>query len=438
MFCKQSNICLERNMRRVSTDMTNNDMQFYLRRQEEGLNNIQSQIASEKRIHELRDDPIGASHAVRYESYLARLARYEANSLDAEQRLNFTDGYLRNASDIMQRIRELAVEGANGVYTKEDTAKMAVEVNELLGELVSIANATGPDGKRLFSGDKAYTEPFRVVQGMVEGGEGAEMAVRVEYRGAGASRTTEIAESSYLELDIGGGEVFWAERMQVFPDVDASGYSVPYDTSIYIDGIEIALTQGDSAAAIAAKINDSAAAVKASIDPMTRGINLEGTDAHILRLEDAFHDEDGRRVQDSSVLQDLGLIKPNTAEGAPNWADGARVQGGSLFDMVIRLRDALYRGDHEFIGSQGIGGVDLAMDNLNTRIAAVGSRAERANQVWQRLNAEIPNVTAMLARETGLNLATAAVELGEMDMAHKAALQTTARIVPQTLLDYLR
>jgi flagellar hook-associated protein 3 FlgL len=429
---------MEENMRRVSTDMTNNDMQFYLRRQEEGLNNIQSQIASGKRIRELRDDPMGASHAVRYESYLARLARYETNSLAAEQRLNFTDGNLGNASDILKRIRDLAVEGANGIYTKEDTAKMAVEVNELMNELVNIANATGPDGKRLFAGDKAYTEPFRVVQGTVEGGEGAQMAVRVEYRGAGASRTTEIDEHSYLELDIGGGEAFWAERMQVFPDVDASSYSVPNDTSIFVDGIEIALTQGDNAAAIAAKINDSAAPVKASIDPLTRGLNLEGTDAHMVRLEDAFHDEDGRRVQDSSVLQDLGLIKPNAAEGAPNWADGARVQGGSLFDMVIRLRDALYRGDHAFVGSQGIGGIDLALDNLNTRRATIGSRAERANQVWQHVNAQIPNVTAMLARENGVNIASAAVELGEMDLAHKAALQTTARIVPQTLLDYLR
>lgn len=424
-------------MQRVSSNRSNNDMQFYLRRQEEGLNNIQSQIATGKRIRELRDDPMGASHAVRYESYLVRLGRFETNSLAAQERLNFTDGYLRNASDILQRIRELAVEGANGVYTKEDTAKMASEVNELLGELVTIANATGPDGKRLFAGDKAYTEPFRVVSGMVEGGEGALMPVRVEYRGAGASRSIEIGEGNYLDLDIGGGEAFWAERMQVFPDVDASGYTVPADTSVYVDGIEIKLAQGDSAASIAAKINDSATPVKASIDPLTRGLNLEGTDAHLLRLEDAFHEEDGRRVQDSSVLQDLGLIKPNAAEGAPNFADGARVQGGSLFDMVIRLRDALYRGDGEFVGRQGLGGIDLALNNVNTRLATIGSRAERANQVWLRTNEEIPNVTAMLARETGINLAAAAVELGEMDLAHKAALQTTARIVPQTLLDYL-
>jgi flagellar hook-associated protein 3 FlgL len=213
---------------------------------------------------------------------------------------------------------------------------------------------------------------------------------------------------------------------------------VPLDTSIFVDGIEIKLTQGDSAAAIAAKINDSAAAVKASIDPVTRGLNLEATGAHHLRLEDAYHNEDGRRVEDSSVLQDLGLIKANAAEGAPNWADGARVSGGSLFDMVIRLRDALFRGDTEFIGGQGIGGVDLAMENLRTRLADIGSRAERAEQSWLKLNIEIPNVSEMLSREAGLDMASAAVEFGQMEFAHKAALQTTAKIVPQTLLDYLR
>ena len=106
--------------------------------------------------------------------------------------------------------------------------------------------------------------------------------------------------------------------------------------------------------------------------------------------------------------------------------------------MVIRLRDALFRGDTEFVGGQGIVGVDLAMENLRTRLADIGSRAERAEHAWLKHNEEIPNVSEMLSREAGLDMASAAVELGQMDLAHKAALQTTARIVPQTLLDYLR
>jgi flagellar hook-associated protein 3 FlgL len=106
--------------------------------------------------------------------------------------------------------------------------------------------------------------------------------------------------------------------------------------------------------------------------------------------------------------------------------------------MAIRLRDALYRGDQDFTGSQGIGGIDLALGNIQARIAEVGSREERVETTWRRLNQEIPAVTAELGREAGLDFVDAATELGMMDFAHRAALQVTAKIVPPTLLDFLR
>jgi flagellar hook-associated protein 3 FlgL len=420
-------------MRRVSTDMPNMDMQYYLRRQEEGLSNIQSRMASQKRILELRDDPLAASHAVRYESYLARLERFEKNTLYAKDHYNVTYAYLNEANSVLQRMRELSVQGANGVYGPDDMKNMAIEVNELLKELAAISNAVGPDGKQVFSGDKAFTEPFRLIEGTVAGG-GENMVIRVEYRGAGASRKTEITDGTYAELDIGGGEAFWAEKMQVLSTVDASDYRVDREGSFYLDGVEIAVSPGDTINAIVAKINESSAPVKAYIDPETRGLALEGTNAHLIRAEDR---QDGAGGP-SRVLQDLGVIRGNAENNAPNWSNSARVYGGSMFDMAIRLRDALFRGDHEFVGSQGIGGMDLAMGNLNARIAEIGSREERAETAWSRLNQEIPDVTASLARESALDFADAAMELKMMEFAHRAALQTSAKILPPTLLDFLR
>jgi flagellar hook-associated protein 3 FlgL len=149
----------------------------------------------------------------------------------------------------------------------------------------------------------------------------------------------------------------------------------------------------------------------------------------LIRLEDR---------QDSHVLQDLGVISNTVDPGAPNWHPSARVSGGSAFDMVIRLRDALFRGDTEFMGSQGIGGMDLALSNMESRLAELGSREERAEATWQRLNKEIPNVAAAFSREAGLDMASAATDLAMMDFAHKAALQTAAKVLPPTLLDFLR
>ena len=415
-------------MRRVSTDMLNTDMQYYLRRQEDGLQNIQSQIAGGGKLNQLRNDPLAASHAVRYESYLARLERFEDNVLYAKDHYNQVDIYMQRAVDVMQRIRELAVTGANGVYGKEDTRNIAVEVNELLKELVSISNVTGPDGKQLFAGDKAFTEPFRIVEGTVEGG-GETLVVDVEYRGSGPARRAEIGDTTYTELDIGGGEAFWAERMQIFSQVDASAWRAAEDGAFYVDGYEIQVRAGDTLPAVVAKINDSGAPVKAAVDPETRGLMITGTNPHLIRMEDK---------QGSSTLEELGIIRFNNDPSAPNWSSSARVAGGSLFDMVIRLRDGLYRGDQDFVGSLGIGGVDLALVNLETRLTDIGSRQERSMFAWQKLNQEIPNVTAMLSRESGVDMVTAATDLGMMDFAHKAALQTAAKIIPPTLLDFLR
>jgi flagellar hook-associated protein 3 FlgL len=408
------------------------DTQYQLRRQEERLAKTQSQITSENRIHELRDDPLAAAHTVRYQSYLARLERFEKNTLYAKDHYNLVYGYMNEALGILQRARELSVQAANGTYTEEDQKLMGMEVNELVKELVSLSNTAGPDGKQVFAGDKAFTEPFRLVEGSVPGG-GENMVVRVEYRGAGASRRTEISDNTYVDLDLGGGEAFWAEKMQIFSGVDAANYRVSAPGSFFIDGNEIRVAPGDTLPAIVAKINDSPAPVKAYIDPDTRGLVLEGTNAHLIRAEDAVS-QNG-----VTVLKDLGIIRGNMENNAPNWDTArSRVSGGSMFDMLIRLRDAMYRGDHEFIGSQGIAGMDLAVSNLTTRIADVGSRQERAETVWQRLNREIPDVTANIVRESSVNMTDAATDLKMLDFAHKASLQTAARILPVSLLDFLR
>jgi flagellar hook-associated protein 3 FlgL len=403
-------------------------MQFYLRRKERGIADVQTKIASQTRIRELADDPVGASHAVRYASYRTRLERFEQNTLGAKEHYNHVDGFLGEANDIVQKLREFAVKGANGVWTKDDTAMMGIEVNELLKELATIANANGPDGKYLFSGDKSLTQPFRIVEGTVDGiGEAA--PIRVEYRGAGANRQIELSDRSFSTLDMPGGEVFWAERMRVASSWDASGYQVQEATSIFVDKVEIFLSAGDDVNTIAAKINDSAAPIKAFLDIETQGLALEGTDPHLITLEDR---------EGSRVLQDLGLTRGNSPQGAPNWGNDTRVSGGSLFDVAIGLRDALLRGDHNYVGGQALGGIDDALANLNMRRNVAGSRSERVETAWGRLNTEIQNVNHDLDREIGLDLADAAVELGMMDMAHRAALQTAARILPPSLLDFLR
>jgi flagellar hook-associated protein 3 FlgL len=217
--------------------------------------------------------------------------------------------------------------------------------------------------------------------------------------------------------------------MNVVSRFDATNFRVNEESAFYVDGVEIKLTPGDTLHAIVAKINESSAPVKAYVDMETHGLALTGTNPHMIRMEDR---------QDSRVLQDLGIIKATNDPYAPNWHESALVSGGSAFDMVIRLRDALFRHDQDFSGSQGLGGIDLALTNISANLTTVGARKERAEVTWERLTQENINVSAALGREKYLDYAEAATDLAYMDFAHRAALQTTAKIIPPSLLDFLR
>ena len=413
-------------MRRVSSDFMNNDMQYWLRRTEDNMASMQSRMSRQQRVESPRDDPMAAARAVRYESFVGRLSRYEENVLYTKDRAAVAEGYMRQSQDIMQRVRELAVTGATGTFTKEDTAAMAEEVDQLLAELVSLGNARGPDGDFLFAGDKAKTEPFRAVLGHAEGA-GSAATVGVDYLGGIGSPRAEIAESSYMPMNLPGDAVFWSERQRIASGADASAYRVMGDASLVIDGQSIALRPGDTVQAIIAKINDSGAAVKASLDPAKNSLVLEALDAHRVRIEDGAG---------GSVLADLGIL---SGSGVPSdYATTARVSGGSLFDSVISLRDALRKGDFMDVGGRVLASIDAGMDNMGRRLAEAGAMVERLDMAALRLNREIPDVTKLLSAEKDVDMAQAITDFKMMEYAHTASLQMAGRVLPKSLLDFLR
>lgn len=414
-------------MKRISSNMQYNDMQFSLRRQESRLAKVNNQLSTQRRIGTLRDDPLAAGHSVRYQSYLNRLERFEKNAKTVNDQFKIAEGYMNQSLQIMQRIRELAVQGAHGVYTPGDLKNMAPEVDELLKELIMTANAVGPDGVRVFSGTKSFTEPFETVSGDVDGA-GSRLVTAVRYNGSVDPREIEIDEQNFIRNDHAGNRTFWAEQMSLFSGVNSGAYQVLQDTSIEIDGVTVALSAGDTVHAIIAKINDSGAAVKAGLDPVTNGLNLQTTDARQLWIRD---------LGDSTVLSDLGLV--NAGQRPPyNLAPSVRVSGGSAFDAVLAFRDSLYAGNQEAIGGRVLGSIDGAIDNLATRLAENGSRYERAQTVLSRLNTQIPNVQAAESREADLDFTKAITDLKMYEYTHQAALSTAGKLYSNTLLNYLR
>jgi flagellar hook-associated protein 3 FlgL len=380
-------------MRRVSSAMPNDDMQYYLRIREYRMNGLQENIASEQRIRNLRDDPLGAGRAVRLDSGALRMARWDRNIEIVRGNLAVSEGYVGEAVDVVQ-----------------------------------IGNARSEEGNTIFAGTRVQSDAFRTRLGPVAG-SGVERIVAVDYTGNIGVNEAEIDQGALMETSLPGSVAFWAENQQIYSAVDATTYRVQQDSVIRIDGAEIRLSVGDNVAAIIAKINDSAAPVRASLDPVQNSLVLQGTRPHQIWLED---------LGGGTVLQDLGLLRRGGGAPGSNLAPSARVFGGSVFDMVIALRDRLFAGDSAEVGGSGLRGIHQAIDSLTATMAEVGARDERLATVSKRIEYEIPEVKGLLARETDVDFTRAITDLKMLDYTHQAALGTAARILGPTLMDFLR
>jgi flagellar hook-associated protein 3 FlgL len=415
-------------MKRISTNMPNNDMSYYMRLREWKMNELQNKMASQTRLKNLRDDPLAAGHATRYQSKIVRLGRFVDNISKIRGDLSLAEGNVRSGLDILQRIRELTVQGANGIYDDKQMAYMAEEVDQLLREMVEIANSVDGKGNYIFSGNRSKIEPFRLSTGRVEGSRDAEVITSVQYVGDDGRNRGEIDEMATLDFRIPGNYVFWAERQQIYSSVEALNYRVQNDSVIAIDGVEIQLKEGDNVYAIIDRINASGAPVKARLDPVENSLALEGTFPHQIWPED-------RR---GTVLQDLGIIERGAESPPLNIADSAAAYGGSIFDMIMTVRNGMYENDLHRIGGDGLRGIDDAIEALTAHLAEIGSKDARLQITERRLEYERPEYISFLAKEADLDITEAITDLKMLEHVHQAAIGTAARIIRPTLLDFLR
>ena len=98
------------------------------------------ELSSGLRINRAGDDASGLAVSEKMRSQIRGLRQAERNTEDGVSFIQTTEGYLQESQDILQRIRELAVQSANGIYTDADRMLIQVEVSQLVDEVNRIAS----------------------------------------------------------------------------------------------------------------------------------------------------------------------------------------------------------------------------------------------------------------------------------------------------------
>lgn len=135
----------------------NHNMASLFASRQEGLNaaNLQASMAklsSGERINKAGDDASGLAVSEKMRSQIRGLNQASRNIGDAVSFVQVAEGYLAETTDVLQRIRELAVQASNGVYSDEDRMQIQVEVSQLVAEVDRIASSAQFNGMNLLTG----------------------------------------------------------------------------------------------------------------------------------------------------------------------------------------------------------------------------------------------------------------------------------------------
>ena len=161
------------------------------------LSKTQTQLSSGKKITKPSDEPDKAAVVARLQSAIARQQSYQDTLKTANTRLTTEETALRSAGDVMARIKELATQAASDTVGDQDRQSLALEIDNLREQLLSLANTQDANGNYLFAGSRANQPAF------AKDGSG-----RVVYQGDQSRMQVNIGDSRRLNLNRAGSDVF--------------------------------------------------------------------------------------------------------------------------------------------------------------------------------------------------------------------------------------
>jgi len=142
---------------RITNNMMTQDLLRNLEATQGRMSQIQNQMSSGYRITRPSDDPVGIQNALRMKSNISAVEQWKSNADEALGLMDTTDGTLADMTSMLQRVKELAVQGSNGTLSESDRQSIAIEVDQISEQLRLLAN-TKNGSKYIFSGTATNKE----------------------------------------------------------------------------------------------------------------------------------------------------------------------------------------------------------------------------------------------------------------------------------------
>lgn len=444
-------------------------------------NKLQQQVSTGRRINQPSDDPTASLRIIPLQNDLRNLRQLGDNVSLARETLDTGADALEDASSLMQRLRELTMQAANGSISAGDRVSIGAEMDQLLQQMVSIGNSRRGE-RYLFGGTESSSSPFRLV---TDGG-----GTRVLYSGNHDSLPVEVAPGVSTTLNLPGDGIFQRrERTAVtFTGDTGAAPTGSGDTAIGFQSLRVTFNGLHTDAPSTVTAGSGATTALGQLDytftatPPTLSIG-GGTPVAIPATDQTFTTADGRTISltvtgvpatltgtftsKAGLSTDGGASIVDVADfggravAVRNSFDGTvlnvdvtalartgteQVEHGGTFDaftVLITLRDLLRNEgglDDETVRartSRMLKEIDGAHDAILDGLRELGFRSSSMEVLSNRVSGLELGRESSLSELQDTDLAEALLELQRQDLSYQAALQIGARVIQTTLQNYL-
>jgi flagellar hook-associated protein 3 FlgL len=384
---------------RVTFGHISHGVQSHINKNLEVVDKYQRQLASGRRLNRPSDDPVAASNALDVRTSKSSATQYRRNVDDSQAYLATVDSTVASSNEILQRARELAIQGSNDTMTPENRKHLLEEAKSLFEQLAAIANTTFR-GEYLFSGTNTQEAPYELRTGRTQFSD-------TEVNGGSLDTPLQLVDTTATDANTANGN---PDAYDLLPgSVSVSGLTEGRDFSVnYRTGTITFHSPGAGAIAQA----------------LGGGISIS---YHWMRRNES--DLDG--VVNREVEQD-NVQKMNTTASE---VFGATTET-TVWDALVGLMRGLHLSDSTVLGNS-LNDLDGAMSRNLQAMAANGARVNMFESAGLRQDQRHLDLTSLQSKLEDVDFAEAITQLSLQQAVYEASLKMGAQSIQMSLANFL-
>lgn len=476
---------------RITNNMMISNMMINLQNNMNVISKSEQMLSTGKKFIVPSDDPIAMAKSLRLHTDLNSSEQYKKNCDDAISWMNITEDAINNVQQVLNRIRDLSVQAANGTNTDSDTQKISSEVEQLKGELVNQANATYA-GRYIFSGyktdsklmnddgtynvtvGKACSQTFKTSDAAIAG-PGAAGSITIKVKDTtDQSTTSNITKSTNtvrtVTLKYPAGAT-WQDIKKVINGDPATGTWDPAALGFSIDDTTTTtvndLTTKPAPAAVVTPTTTNITVPSSVLKDMNMTADIVQTDANNSKLVinvnsslvSTTSSDPAKLISIAAQPEDINYqvsVSDNiTVNTVGTDIFGLGVNGGEpkMLQDIDKFISALKMDtENPPIGQKSTDVIKDKQDALQDALkniddnlnqagkvrAQLGAKANRAQLTSNRLDDENTNFTQLLSDNEDIDYEKVIMDLTNQENVYRASLQIGAKVIEPTLSDFIK